>query len=531
MAWRKMRGVLVMLFLCWTFPCLAEFIPMDREMLIQHSEAIILGTVVDKKSFWNAQKSLILTRVIFEVEETLWGGPPPTLILRFAGGTIGKEKHTVSDVPEFEIGERVLLMVASMTQNLMTPLVGGLQGVFVEEDSIDFAAVVQDIRTLIPVAKAKTLGPVFSPELPAPSKTFFDVPVNTSTVFIPRPPSDPLNTENKSVSEEPLQIDTEINASRELEECEQPFAKPYIIFTPWNIPEISKPDQESMGYWNQLHDIFRLWSPLLPKKWRNGCSDIFGVLTLEQLKAAFGNEAEWGMGQQSAIFSATHPKSLKEVDIVLNRAVQWTTDRREAYFSPNVYSYHDIFLRTLGFALGLGMSGEISITNPTAPKPVRAYARIYTNDANQAKNLHPQISPSVVQDAGISLHAGLYFDLSHLLPKIIYHLDTLTIKFLLENVNATDMKPVFIEWFFAERALAQAPGFSLGLRLFKLPPVGQSTLQTVTLTIPEWQNMFGNYYLHGRIIEFGQGGGKDVIWQNNRYWSTRPIEVKLKSKE
>lgn len=118
----------------------AAVIPMSREALIQEAGFIFSGQVIKKESHWNVHKNLIVTDYTFSVDKNIFQDKPTQaaiaespdwVTLTFAGGKIGDRVHTISEVPSFEMGERVLLMVEDVTTRYLSPIVGSNQGQFV----------------------------------------------------------------------------------------------------------------------------------------------------------------------------------------------------------------------------------------------------------------------------------------------------------------------------------------------------------------------------------------------------------------
>jgi len=80
--------------------------------LVSGTESIIEGKVTYRKSHWNRDQTRIFTTVVVSVEERLKGIANPThLAIALPGGKIGDITETVSDVPDFFVGEKVLIFV------------------------------------------------------------------------------------------------------------------------------------------------------------------------------------------------------------------------------------------------------------------------------------------------------------------------------------------------------------------------------------------------------------------------------------
>lgn len=100
----------------------------EAAQLVDESEAILVGTVVDLQSVATADASFAFTFVTIKVERLLKGSTGESeLTLRLAGGDLGDEVIEVDGVPRFELGRRYLLFVAD-NGRAAVPLVGWVQG-------------------------------------------------------------------------------------------------------------------------------------------------------------------------------------------------------------------------------------------------------------------------------------------------------------------------------------------------------------------------------------------------------------------
>lgn len=76
------------------------------------AEAIVLGRVIEARSSWSLDGSLIVTVTTIEVQETIKGRTGSARIaVQTPGGQVGDLRLTVSDEPEFETNEAVLLFL------------------------------------------------------------------------------------------------------------------------------------------------------------------------------------------------------------------------------------------------------------------------------------------------------------------------------------------------------------------------------------------------------------------------------------
>lgn len=81
------------------------------EDLSRTSTAIVLGMTQESRSFWNDDRSQILTEITLRVDETLKGGTVTETVITVPGGRVGNAMYEVSDMPVFVDGEEVLVFL------------------------------------------------------------------------------------------------------------------------------------------------------------------------------------------------------------------------------------------------------------------------------------------------------------------------------------------------------------------------------------------------------------------------------------
>jgi hypothetical protein len=81
------------------------------ESLVQSSEAVVVARAVRTESFWNEDRTAILTRVVLEVEDQIEGQTPTRTEVIIPGGQIGDIRHEVSDMPHFEVNEEAIVFM------------------------------------------------------------------------------------------------------------------------------------------------------------------------------------------------------------------------------------------------------------------------------------------------------------------------------------------------------------------------------------------------------------------------------------
>jgi len=129
-----------LLFLILTSVVDAEVIQMNRQEIIQRSNLIFVGRVLQKKSRWNKQGNLIVTDYTFAVDDVLYGETDSELTLTFAGGQLPEEGQKVFGVPEFNVGNTGLLMIEESAHPLLSPITGRYQGKYMAVDMVGYEA-------------------------------------------------------------------------------------------------------------------------------------------------------------------------------------------------------------------------------------------------------------------------------------------------------------------------------------------------------------------------------------------------------
>lgn len=89
------------------------------------SEKIFRGRVVDLKSEWNQEKTLIYTLVKIRVDEYIKGEGLNEVVLKVPGGTVEGQTHVVSDTPQFSQDNNYVVFLESSGQ-----VTGGPDGIY-----------------------------------------------------------------------------------------------------------------------------------------------------------------------------------------------------------------------------------------------------------------------------------------------------------------------------------------------------------------------------------------------------------------
>jgi hypothetical protein len=107
-------------------------LPMSVEDLARQADTIVLGTVMQQESAWDAQYTAIYTDVTVAVERVLAGTSGDTVTFQIAGGVVGSMGMRTSNDPVFRDGERVIVFLN--TSAVPSSVVGMQQGKFTVKD-------------------------------------------------------------------------------------------------------------------------------------------------------------------------------------------------------------------------------------------------------------------------------------------------------------------------------------------------------------------------------------------------------------
>jgi hypothetical protein len=146
------------LALCASVPATATtYPPVSFTELVTRADVIFVGDVVDVRPLaTNTRDGLIIkTRVIFRVNDPLFGTTAALEVLEFFGGEIGDVGMAIAEMPAFAIGDR--RVVFARRDRSINPIVGFTQGLLrVSRD----AAGVERVLTLdgLPLDQPESIG-------------------------------------------------------------------------------------------------------------------------------------------------------------------------------------------------------------------------------------------------------------------------------------------------------------------------------------------------------------------------------------
>ncbi|CAM2069552.1 Matrixin family metalloprotease [Sulfidibacter corallicola] len=564
------RRLTQMIYLC-ALLCLfsaqslvAAVVPMDREEVIQRSEAIFVATVAKKNVRWNDQGNMIVTDYVFTSSDVLFGNIKGEVTLTFAGGQLAEEGQSVSEVPEYFVGERVLLMVEDTRNPLLSPVTGMYQGSYVasqiEEngaalvldgeghlvvekgEKVPFDAFVERVRREIPEAKAK---PLPRREVPADLEHLVlrDLPVQAydpDSVYELTP--DARDADHPASAEDlagPLSlgarringVDSQMGLDQHGRQADLPTHEWSYSHRAKNVPIVFNPlpsggligshDQYQMSYWNTYADIFRVMSSTGSWAWKNNRYDIAGFVNNATMISQFGSG--WGSSTLAVCWLRWDSSGFSiEADIAMNPAFSWTVNDYDTYSNSSLYNADRTLLHEIGHAWGLNHQfNALSVMN-YAPHKYRAYTVLSGDDTMAVRAAFSSKSVSRT-DLGVALYyANGYqnYSDSTLSATFVPKGSTVTISnFMLENVGTTTISSPQVRWYLVPNINSWGSARYVGATTHSSLSSNSYWLTSRTLTIPA-STPTGWYYIGAWI-----GMSSDSVGNNNSSWCGRRIYV------
>jgi hypothetical protein len=108
----------------------STFLAMTEDELVAGAEAVVQGRVVEVQSFWNAERTAILTEALVQVEEVVAGDAAPLVRVRTFGGTVDGYTIEAHGFPTFRDGERLLVFLYTEEKDASVRVLGYQQGQF-----------------------------------------------------------------------------------------------------------------------------------------------------------------------------------------------------------------------------------------------------------------------------------------------------------------------------------------------------------------------------------------------------------------
>ena len=95
--------------------------------LVERSDTIVAGEVLDMRSSWSADRREIFTTVTLRPDRRFKGGARSLVRFRIPGGTVGDTRLVVTHSPVFAVGENALVFLTGESGRL-PQVVGGEAG-------------------------------------------------------------------------------------------------------------------------------------------------------------------------------------------------------------------------------------------------------------------------------------------------------------------------------------------------------------------------------------------------------------------
>lgn len=111
---RLLVGLAAALLVAASLPAAAStFVAMDQTELLTSSAAVVQGTVLDVRSFWNEDRTIIISEARIEVQDLVAGEAPAVVTVRTPGGEVGNYRVEADGFPTFSAGEQVLVYLGT----------------------------------------------------------------------------------------------------------------------------------------------------------------------------------------------------------------------------------------------------------------------------------------------------------------------------------------------------------------------------------------------------------------------------------
>ena len=106
--WRSLLGMALLL----AVPAAGStFLHVSRAELSAKAQAVVVGEVVEVRSFWHESGRIIVTDATVAVEQAVVGQSPALTTVRTFGGTVDGFTVEAHGFPKFELGQRLLLFL------------------------------------------------------------------------------------------------------------------------------------------------------------------------------------------------------------------------------------------------------------------------------------------------------------------------------------------------------------------------------------------------------------------------------------
>jgi hypothetical protein len=129
-------------------------LPVEFGEMVQGSQLVVHGRVVDVRSQQTGDRRSIETLVTVAVTDALKGRPGDTVSFRLPGGEVGRIRRVIVGVPRFAAGDDVIVFLRGRAPALPT-IFGLSQGLYRVMRTADGRAVVAPAPLMAPAAGAE----------------------------------------------------------------------------------------------------------------------------------------------------------------------------------------------------------------------------------------------------------------------------------------------------------------------------------------------------------------------------------------
>lgn len=110
---RVLVGLAVACLLAAALPAAAStFVALDQAALIAGSSAVVEGRVLDVRSHWNDDRTLIVSEARILVGDLIAGESPNIVTVNTPGGEVGDYRVEAAGFPAFAAGDRVVVYLS-----------------------------------------------------------------------------------------------------------------------------------------------------------------------------------------------------------------------------------------------------------------------------------------------------------------------------------------------------------------------------------------------------------------------------------
>lgn len=494
---------------------------MDLSQLVESSNKIFVGKVKKVSCRWNENHSLIVTDVLFSIEESLKGKYGEDFVkYTFSGGQLDGESHQLSVVPSFYVGEKLLIMIDQKSRMQFSPVTGGTQGKFSSQHFSNSSG------------RFKSTGKGDS------SMTFNDfvsvVKNNLSFNGSGRHKMSASLPVNLSYSElanisghESCGCSSKSSVSRQAFKTFAQLSSVPVSINPRPATDslIAGKDIKMMEEWNKYANVFAAQSSTGSWNWLDGVFDIAGFVDEATMQSTFGTG--WG-NSLGVTFTKTNSRNeIVEADIFLNPSARWAPTNKIIPFMPYAYGVELTLIHELGHVLGLDHDfTELSVMN-YAPQKYDGEYMLRSNDIKAIMSLYPSavkdnkdVGIYLYKSSGYRYYASSKVEINGNVASEAKPGETVRIvDYTIENVGVQSVGSVQVHWYLSPDYGVESSSVLVGSSQTSALASGLSKQFTSSFTVPEYVPP-GEYYISAKIDDVSDSNST-----NNRNWLQKSITV------